>query len=150
MRKLTVEDFLDRFEVNVDTQCWEWTGPIGSHGYGTHGGNSGRNLSHMLAYEMWNGVIPEGYDVSHHCDNRPCINPDHLFVGTRQDNMRDAVSKGRQAKGRDFPGTKLNEDLVREIRGSSESQYLLAERFQVGQPTISRIQSRKSWKHVEV
>ena len=80
--------------VRVTDGCWEWTGPNdGKYGRFYRGGQS--NRAHRLSYELFVGEIPDGLWVLHHCDNPPCIRPDHLFLGDCQANMRDAAQKGR-------------------------------------------------------
>jgi hypothetical protein len=73
--------------------CWIWTGNIGPNGYGRFG----QRYAHRLSYEWMRGPIPEGMFVLHHCDNPPCVRPDHLFLGTAADNSHDMVRKGRWA-----------------------------------------------------
>lgn len=83
----------------VGDGCWEWQASSrNSRGYGAIGVNSHPQLAHRVAWEVWNGPIPEGMHVLHRCDNRRCIRPDHLFLGTHLDNMRDAVAKGRSRR----------------------------------------------------
>jgi hypothetical protein len=97
---------IDRLWAKVDKtgDCWIWTGACDSKGYGRigAGGRGGRLVRpHRVVYEAEHGAIPEGMYVCHHCDNPPCVRPEHLFLGTNQDNQLDAVAKGRIAVKRD-------------------------------------------------
>lgn len=89
-----------RFWDGVDKQpgdgCWEWTGHCNDGGYGRVTRQTEDRLAHRYAWELENGPIPDGMFVCHHCDNPPCVRPDHLFLGTHTDNMRDAQRKGRR------------------------------------------------------
>jgi hypothetical protein len=84
-----IDRILQRIKINQETGCWEWQGGVNNGGYGPH-----RKL-----YEALVGKIPSGTDVCHKCDNPKCLYPLHLFSGTRQENMDDAVKKGRMASG---------------------------------------------------
>lgn len=102
--KLTIADRLSaRLEPSA-SGCWEWQGQRDRFGYGLiYQGPKGALrtfLTHRLAYELWVGPIPAGLVICHHCDNPPCVNPAHLFLGTRADNNQDAASKGRHDKPR--------------------------------------------------
>lgn len=93
--------------------CWEWQGSRNSHGYGRVAGvgTPGRLvLTHRIAWELTNGPVPEGLYVLHHCDNPPCVRPDHLFIGTLKDNSQDAAQKGRLGQaGRRLSRERLGE-----------------------------------------
>ena len=94
------ERFMKKWTLEPDSGCWLWTGSRRRHGYGRMYSLDRKGLSaHRVSWELFRGPIPDGLDVLHKCDNPPCVNPDHLFVGTMQDNMDDMVRKGRQARG---------------------------------------------------
>lgn len=76
-------------------ECWIWTSSRHRQGYGTFSINNECNLAHRVAFELRFGKISDGLDVLHSCDNPPCVNPYHLFLGTHNDNMRDMIKKGR-------------------------------------------------------
>lgn len=87
--------------------------------------------------------------VCHHCDNRACVNPEHLFLGNHQDNMRDMVRKGRQCRGSENNHSKLKEDQVRRIRSMSRlGQREIADMFGITQSNVSLILSGKTWRHL--
>lgn len=95
----TPEQTAARFwsKVRKGDGCWEWQAKRFDNGYGSFAVSRNKNQgAHRVAWELTNGPIPAGMSVLHHCDNRPCVRPDHLFLGTQLDNMRDMLAKGRQ------------------------------------------------------
>lgn len=142
--------------VVQDGDCWLWTGDLSRRGgYGRvylgidSTGKKRFESAAVAFYREFVGPIPDGGWMLHRCDNPPCVNPDHLFVGSHRENMRDMVEKGRSTKGTRRPSTsKLNEEDVRAIRASTESQRKLAARYGVDGSTICRIRTGQRHKGV--
>ena len=107
--------------VDKTQSCWEWTRSTGSHGYGQYYVEPSKPLAaHRYAWTATFGKIPDGLFVLHKCDNKKCVRPDHLFLGTQKENMRDMCNKGRHSKecskGDDNPNTKISDADVIEIK----------------------------------
>lgn len=136
--------------------CWEWTGATheGRGGYGFIGrgrAGGGTAQAHRVSWELANGPIPKGMEVCHTCDNPPCVNPAHLFVGTRRANVADAMRKKRIRSGDRHPNAKLTADDVRTIREWAPAGWAhndLAEAFGVSRSLISMVLSRRIWAHI--
>lgn len=125
---------MDKTVRITESGCWIFMGAIKTGGYGDIW-RAGRVVgAHKASYELFVGDVPDGMDVCHICDVRCCINPHHLFVGTRKDNMQDCRTKGRVAS----PGRKLSSDQVTEIRNSVERVSVIARRMGVTQNIVSR------------
>lgn len=130
-------------------------------GYGMIGGydpvtkKESHLLAHRLSWEIANGTIPDGKWVLHRCDNPPCVNPAHLFLGDSVENVRDKMEKGRHRSpvGEQCNHKKLTDDAVREILAmypkSGITQRELAERFGVDQGMISKVVRGHNWKHIQ-
>ena len=140
---------LHTMAINPVSGCHEWTGGL-RHGYGSlnYGGHT---LAHRASYEVHKGPIPEGMLVCHHCDNRKCINPDHLFVGTVKDNVQDALAKGRLKgpQGEKSRTAVLTAEIVREIRSGKESISYWAQTLGVTIDTIYKAKGRRTWAHLD-
>lgn len=139
--------------------CWAWNGGLNKRGYGRFIRKENDKQvvvgAHQYSWELANNFARSkgiGLCVCHTCDHPWCVNPEHLFLGTDADNMKDKVVKGRQCKGKDMPNAKLTEVQVREIRelyATGEYSYSqIAKRFGVGITRIRYIIQRISWKHV--
>ncbi len=151
-----------RFWDNVDkfaTGCWEWTASK-SHGYGQCRFYGRQMGSHRASWILANGKIPNGLCVLHKCDNPPCVNPDHLFLGTQADNTADMVAKNRQAQGIKFSMAHRNNDIPKNpITSKREelglTQDALADRLGVHRTTVNRWERgeidppRMVWEHID-
>jgi hypothetical protein len=173
-----IEERFWKFVVKADG-CWSWLGCTAPNGYGLiYDKKLDRKIpAHRLSYEMHIGPVPEGYFVCHRCDNPPCTNPEHLFVGTPKDNSQDMAKKGRSgltrhperaargtrnarfthpettARGEESGQAKLTESQVREIRQlhntGAHSQKSLGKKFGVCKATIYYIVNNLSWQHID-
>jgi hypothetical protein len=132
--------------------CLNWTGSIGTQGYGRFGHEGGEFYAHRTAFEMYSQKeIPQGLLIRHKCDNRRCVNPAHLELGTFEDNMNDKMSRGRQCRGERMNSAKLSKENVLEIRRCLEAgvmQKAIAKEFNVDQSLISLIKNRRVWGHL--
>lgn len=154
---MEISDYdLIRFWFKVDTgdddKCWNWTaGPYKENLYGSFGYNGKNYGAHVFSYLIHKGPT-NGLFVCHTCDNRKCVNPNHLWLGTIEDNRRDMIEKGRQLKGENINGCKLNKEQVLEIREkyltNKYSSRQLAKDYNVYHSTILRIINKKTWKHI--
>lgn len=104
-------------------------------------------MSRHIWMQMF-GEIPKGMVVCHKCDNPACINPEHLFLGTRKDNMDDMVNKNRQIKGKDCHCSKLTEQQVLEIFRDVRTQKIISAEYRVSERTVWKIRNRISWKYI--
>ena len=141
----------ERFEDRIYHSlcgCWLWTGRLTKKGYGTIWGSGGNLHAHRASFMLYKGEIPDGLHVLHTCDVRNCVNPDHLFLGTNLDNIKDKVLKNRTYRGENHYRSKLTESILRDIR-FSKSVNALANRFGVHKSTISAVRSLRLWKHVQ-
>lgn len=132
-------------------ECIEYTGTTDPTGYGVIQISRKRTKAHRVSFELHNGPIPEGMMVRHKCDNRPCINPDHLELGGQMENMADMVERGRSLPGERQPNAKLTDDQALEIISRlrlGETQRSLAIEYGVSHTTIYSIASNKGWKHL--
>lgn len=139
-------------QVALPDGCWEWRAGRSS-GYGVVRIGGRKVYAHRAMYELVFGPLPDDACVLHKCDNPPCIRPDHLFDGSRDDNMQDMIAKGRARhpgqKGTEHPQAKLTDADVLTIRAATGvTQRELAERYGVTQTLISMIRRGKIWTHL--
>lgn len=134
--------------VDKSGNCWVWTGTLAAGGYGRFLGDS----AHRLSYEQTYGAIPDGYFVCHRCDNPPCVRPEHLFLGTHQDNMDDMDAKDRRAIGERHGCARLAPEQVQAIRSryaaGGVSYGSLAKEYDISKATVSHIVTGRKWKHL--
>jgi hypothetical protein len=150
---LTIRSEEDRFwfyvnKISNPNGCWTWTGGT-KRGYGQFSLDTvkgGEMSSHRYSWELKHGKIPKNMLVCHHCDNPPCVNPSHLFLGTHTDNMQDMINKGR--KGKNTLVSKLTAKDVQYIRICNLSAEKLATYYGVTSKCIREIKRRATWKHV--
>ena len=150
-------------KVKKTDGCWEWKAAKNNRGYGVIGmGHRKIVLAHRLSWEISNGPIPPGLFVCHRCDNRECVNPIHMFLGTNAENMLDCRNKGRASnpprllghtysQGEKHACAKLSDEKVREIRlkvSRGMSRASLAREYSVHWHSINHILLGKTWKHV--
>lgn len=153
------KSIVDRFYKLVDKTsiCWNWIGSKYKNGYGSFGvgiwreGTFKNAYAHRISFELHNGPIPPGLCVLHKCDNRGCVNPSHLFLGTQAENIRDMVMKKRHDFGEKNAMAKLKESDIHEIRKLSHegmTQKEIASHFPVKEDAIGAIIRGENWKHI--
>lgn len=153
--------FWEKVNVKGVDDCWEWNASRVEQGYGRFMHNGKTVRAHRLSWIIENGEIPAGMQVCHKCDNPPCVNPNHLFVGTPKDNAQDKVKKGRSSAGaknpmygskrfgEHNPNVKISRAIADQIRTEYSSglvtQAALATRFGISQVAVSQIILNKRW-----
>jgi hypothetical protein len=146
--------FMRRVDMRGKYECWPWTGSRRVAGwYGQwKAGDGSPEQTHRAAWRLFVGPIPEGGRILHRCDNPICVNPDHLFLGSQADNVKDMWVKNRanprQTHGEKHWSAKLTAEKVQEIRGSNDRDADLAVKYGVARSTICDIRKRRIWKHV--
>lgn len=145
--------FRDKYVVDTKSGCWIWLGATDHLGYARFWLNGKMIQASYFSYELHAGTkCPKGLCVCHHCDNPPCVNPAHFFLGTHSENMKDKVNKGRQSRmlGETNGRSKLTENQILQIRSDSRSLRETAAKYGVSKSLIGFIRSGKRWNHLEV
>lgn len=151
-RLTTEERFWRKVKKRQSHECWDWAGVCDTSGYGQIEINRKSIKTHRFSWEIHFGKIPDEMCILHYCDNPKCVNPNHLWLGTKKDNSDDKVNKNRQTKGEDVWCSKLTEDQVKEIRQLCCEKKLMkkeiAKMFNISNATISAIHTSKAWRHI--
>lgn len=149
------ERFEEKYIPVTESGCWIWIAALNdSCGYGSIGDGEGNTiLAHRASWILHKGEIPEGMCVCHKCDVPSCVNPDHLFLGTQQDNMDDRGNKNRSNRkpnifGNKHPFAKLTEEQARDIKFGAEKQAFYHRKYGVPRQLVSDIRCGKTWKHI--
>lgn len=158
MDRTLSERFWEKVDKRGEDECWEWQGAkfIVTHPYGQIWVNKKIELAHRISWCLHHGFIPKELRVLHHCDNPPCVNPQHLFLGTQSDNLIDAAKKGRLRTsprlGENHHDSKLTDNEVLEMRSSykekREPYKIIAKRHNVHPTTVGRIIRNERWQHL--
>ena len=147
--KTLAERFEEKFIPEPNTGCWLWEAGCFSTGYGLFRVGGKLKLAHRVAYSLYASPIPAGLCVLHRCDVRTCVNPAHLWLGTKADNNNDCRAKGRTTRGAKNGSAKLTENQVVEIRAAEGlSQRGLAAKYGISQKQISDILRGVLWSYL--
>src|ERR1700730_8659873 len=148
--------FWSKVENSSGADCWQWMGYTSGNGYGHFGiKRNGKHITvgaHCVAWELRRGPIPKGLHELHHCDNPGCVNPNHLFVDTRDGNMEDMVCKGRSARGEKNGNSKLTwNDIpyVQLFSAAGAYRRSVANRYGVTRQAIGFILAGRTWRESE-
>jgi hypothetical protein len=147
------ERFWSKVDIKGLFDCWEWKGRKDIGGYGFFTFRSKEQKAHRVVWILTYGEIPEGMQINHKCDNRGCVNPAHLYIGTQKDNVADMYSRGRQVvlAGSKSAVARLTEQEVLAIRVLFQTEITkadLARMFNISESSIRFIIQRKTWKHI--
>lgn len=147
-----LERFTAKYSIDAASGCWTWVAGTNGAGYGLirPGGKAPRELAHRISWILFKGPIHSdgsyhGICVLHRCDNTLCVNPEHLFLGTNADNIRD--SQNKQRRGRKLTAEKVQNIMRRLSEG--EAVRKLARENGVNRTTVKKIKARRYWKHME-
>jgi hypothetical protein len=140
------KDYIYDHVVVTEKECWEWIGCLSRNGYPTVSIKTKTITLSRFCYEIFKGIIPDGLQVLHTCDNPPCVNPDHLFLGTQSDNIQDMHDKNRHPRSKKLhPGQVV---LIRQRVFDGQSKSSLARQYGVNPKTIREVCYGDSWQDV--
>ena len=148
----TKDEWITHITTNVFMDgvsgCWIWKKAIRKDGYGITWYNGTTDYVHRVSYRIFKNEFDPNLIVRHTCDNPSCCNPEHLLLGSDQDNSTDMVNRGRSCKGSNTPKAKLTEDMIQPIRESDLSSRVLGSLLGVSKTVILDIKKNRIWKHV--
>lgn len=151
--QLSVKERLEKNGIVKENGCIEWAKQKDTDGYGRISINNYPHMVHRVSYELYIGPIPPGVLVCHSCDNPSCFNPEHLFLGSCAENLKDMVLKGRKPRGEKVHNSKLTENQVKEIKrrlNEGEKVSSIVKDYPVHGRAIRLIQAGINWKHVKI
>lgn len=144
---LTLKEIISNYSRETNEGCWEWRMRCRAN-YGQLKWKGKDQNAHRLSWEAHKGEIPVGKSVCHKCDNPPCVNPEHLFLGTHAENMADKKNKGRVPKGPSHSSAKLSDKDIPLIRADTDSTRKIGAKYGVSSTVVSQIKRRVLWAHV--
>jgi hypothetical protein len=139
--------FWENIDKKGENECWEWTGYCIDSGYGQMRNSGNLILTHIYSYNLHHGPVPEGKEVCHKCNNRPCCNPKHLYADTHKGNMEYAARLGRITN----TGHKLTINDVKDIRkmvAKGASNTAIAKQFSISTQSVTNIRTGKTWRGI--
>jgi hypothetical protein len=141
--------FWAKVDVRGPDECWPWQGRRTKFGHGQFSEQTGEPMkyAHRVSYKLTKGD-PSDFNVCHRCDNPPCCNQGHLFLGDQKVNMSDCAAKGRSVRGEAHLGSKLNAEKVVAIRVDPRGNKEIAAEYGIAAPTVSKIKKRQRWAHI--
>ena len=134
-------------KVEKSEGCWDWKGSKKITGYGSFHYKGKTYCSSRASYELFVGDIPSGMLVLHKCDRSLCVNPEHLFIGTQLDNIKDMVDKKRQQKGESHCHHKLTQDQANAIKDDARPQVIIAKEYNISKGSVNDIKKGRTWTH---
>lgn len=143
-----VKRFWSKVDKNGANGCWNWQGWKDRQGYGHAIIKRRKVKAHRFSWMIYNAVIPAGLCVLHKCDNPSCVNPEHLFLGTRKDNAVDKMNKGRCLYGEKHCLVKITEEQAMSILSDPRSNYAIGKEYGISNQQVSRIKTGKRWRHL--
>lgn len=148
-RNASAEERFSRWSEYTENGCRVWTGTLFRDGYGQMTWKGRVRRAHAVAWEeAGRGSLPAGMVFCHTCDNRRCVNPDHMFIGTNKDNMADMVAKGRSGRGSKNANAKLTAEQVRAIRQDGRPHKQIAADYGIKSSNVSHIKTRRNWASI--